>query len=281
MRFGIGMYLWTTEVTGEHLHILGEMRALGYEGVEIPVGSALSSDWAKLRATLDAEGMGCTTMLNFGPDKDPASADPAVRRRASEELRWAVDTVHGLGGEVLAGPLQSAYGVFTGSGPTEDELGWSSEVLREAAERAQPAGIRLAAEFLNRHESYFLNTMEAGADLARRVDHPAFGILYDTHHAHAEEYDVGAAIRGNGGHIHHVQFSENNRGTLGKGQVDWTGTVAALADIGYDGWIAAEAFADDVPPLSAAAHVWRNTFESKEQFARDAISFMRSATSRS
>lgn len=280
MRFGIGMYLWTTDVTDEHLRHFGEMRALGYDGVEIPIGSTCTSDWSRIRSTLDDEGLGCTTMLNFGPDKDPASPDAAVRQRAVEELKRGVDTAHGLGSTVLAGPLQSAYGVFTGSGPTEDELDWSAEVLRQGAEHAAQAGIVMAAEFLNRHESYFLNTMEAGAALAVRVGHPAFGILYDTHHAHAEEDDVGAAIRQHAEHIHHVQFSENNRGTLGRGQVNWSETVAALADVGYDGWVAAEAFADDVPPLSAAAHVWRNTFESKDQFARDALGFMRRVTGR-
>jgi D-psicose/D-tagatose/L-ribulose 3-epimerase len=278
VKFGIGMYLWTTDVTEEHLHHFAEMRALGYDGVEIPVSSGNESDWKRVRQALDDAGLECTAMQNVGAEKDPASPDASVRRRAVDEFKWGVDTAHELGSPVLAGPLQSAYGVFTGSGPTDDELDHSADVLREVAEHAAQAGMVLAAEFLNRHESYFMNTLGAGAALAERVGHPAFGILYDTHHAHAEEDDVGAAIREHAAHIHHVQFSENNRGTLGQGQVDWDATVAALADIGYDGWIAAEAFAADVPPLSSAAHVWRNTFDSKDQFARDALPFMRRVT---
>jgi hypothetical protein len=39
--------------------------------------------------------------------------------------------------------------------------------------------------------------------------------------------------------------------------------------------VAAEAFAADVPGLSTKAHVWRNTFGSKDRFAADAIGFMR------
>jgi D-psicose/D-tagatose/L-ribulose 3-epimerase len=275
MRFGICLYLWTTDLTDEHLHLIGDMRRLGYDGVEVPLSSGNSSDYRRIRQVLDDEGMACTTIINVGADKDTVSESAAVRRAALDELRFGIETSELLGSQVMAGPYQSAYAHFTGAGPSETELERSADVLREAARFAEPAGVRLAAEFLNRHESYLINTMSAGADLARRVDHPAFGILYDTHHAHAEEDDVGKAIREHAEHIHHVQFSENNRGSLGVGQVDWETTAQALKDVGYDGWVSAEAFAADVPGLSSAAHVWRNTFDSKDGFATGAITFMR------
>jgi D-psicose/D-tagatose/L-ribulose 3-epimerase len=275
MRFGICLYLWTTDLTDEHLHLIGDLKRLGYDGVEVPLSSGNASDYRRIRQVLDDEGMACTTIINVGPDKDTVSPDPAVRQAALDELTFGIETSALLGSEVMSGPYQCAYAHFTGAGPTEAELERSAEVLRKAAELAEPAGVRLAAEFLNRHESYLVNTMAAGADLARRVDHPAFGVLYDTHHAHAEENDVGAAIRDHAEHIHHVQFSENNRGSLGRGQVDWAATVAALKAVEYDGWVSAEAFAADVPGLSSAAHVWRDTFDSKDGFARGAITFMR------
>jgi D-psicose/D-tagatose/L-ribulose 3-epimerase len=275
MRFGICLYLWTTDLTDEHLHLIGDLKRLGYDGVEVPLSSGNASDYRRIRQVLDDEGMACTTIINVGPDKDTVSPDPAVRQAALDELTFGIETSALLGSEVMSGPYQCAYAHFTGAGPTESELKRSAEVLRKAAEVAEPAGVRLAAEFLNRHESYLINTMAAGADLARRVDHPAFGVLYDTHHAHAEENDVGKAIRDHAEHIHHVQFSENNRGSLGRGQVDWAATVAALKAVEYDGWVSAEAFAADVPGLSSAAHVWRDTFDSKDGFARGAITFMR------
>lgn len=275
MRFGICLYLWTTDLTDKYLHLIGDMKRLGYDGVEVPLSSANASDYAQIRRALDDEGMACTTIINVGLDKDTSSADPAVRRAGLDELKFGIDTSALLGSDVMAGPYQCAYAHFTGAGPTDAELDRSAEVLRQAAELAAPAGVRLAAEFLNRHESYLINTMGAGADLAKRVDHPSFGILYDTHHAHAEEDDVAAAIRDHAEHIHHVQFSENNRGSLGHGQVNWGATAQALKDVGYDGWVSAEAFAADVPGLSSAAHVWRDTFESKDGFARGAITFMR------
>jgi D-psicose/D-tagatose/L-ribulose 3-epimerase len=275
MRFGIGMYLWTTDVRPEHYPLFSTLAGLGYDGAEIPVGSALSADNGEIRRALDDVGLGCTTILNLSADQNPVDPDPAVRQRGLDEIRYGVDAAHQLGSTVLSGPFQTAYAVFTGAGPTEQELEWSADVLRAAAGYASQAGVVLAVEFLNRHEGYLLNTLEQSAALTARVDHPAFGVLYDTHHAHAEEDDVVAAITSHSSVIRHVQASENNRGGLGAGQVSWSRTAAALAEIGYDGWVAAEAFAADVPGLSTKAHVWRDTFASKDGFAADAIGFMR------
>ena len=275
MKFGIGMYIWTTDVAPAHYPIFATLASLGYDGAEIPVGSALSADNGEIRTALDDAGLGCTTILNLAAEANPVSPDAAVRQRGLDEIRWGIDAAHQLGSPVLSGPFQTAYAVFSGAGPTEQELGWSADVLRTAAEHASQAGIDLAVEFLNRHEGYLINTLEQSAALTARVDHPAFGVLYDTHHAHAEEDDVVAAITSHGPAIKHVQASENNRGGLGAGQVQWTRTADALRQIGYDGWIAAEAFAADVPGLSTKAHVWRDTFGSKDRFAAAAIGFMR------
>ena len=275
MRFGIGMYLWTTDVLPEHHARFAELAGYGYDGAEIPVGSGLRADYAEIRRALDDAGLGCTTILNLGADKNPVDPDPDVRRRGVDEIRFGVDAAATLGSGVLSGPFQTAYAVFTGAGPTEEELERSADAMREAAAYADDAGVVLAVEFLNRHEGYLLNTLQQSAELTRRVDHPAFGVLYDTHHAHAEEDDPAAAIAAHGGVIRHVQASENNRGGLGRGQVAWDTTADALRAIGYDGWVAAEAFAADVAGLSEKAHVWRDTFGSKDAFAAEAIGFMR------
>jgi len=59
------------------------------------------------------------------------------------------------------------------------------------------------------------------------------------------------------------------------GQVDWETTFAALGEIGYDGWVAIEAFGDSLPELAAATKIWRRMFDSEEQLARDGAAFIR------
>ena len=69
--------------------------------------------------------------------------------------------------------------------------------------------------------------------------------------------------------------SENDRGTPGTGQVDWDATFDALREIGYNGWVVIEAFGDSLPDLAAATKIWRRTFSSEEQLARDGAAFLR------
>ena len=85
-------------------------------------------------------------------------------------------------------------------------------------------------------------------------------MMYDTFHAHIEEADPRAALNPCADVLVHFHASENHRGTPGSGQVDWDTTFAALAEIGYDGWVVIEAFGDSLPELAAATKVWRRTF---------------------
>jgi D-psicose/D-tagatose/L-ribulose 3-epimerase len=171
--------------------------------------------------------------------------------------------------------MQSTFGVFSGTGPTEREWRWGVEVMQSMAEYARKQGITLALEFLNRFESYLLNTTADTARFCRDVGQDNVTVHYDTHHAGIEEFDVGGALRDNRAHIGHVHISENNRGTPGTGQVHWAATFDALKDIGYDGYMVVEAFGLDMPELTPIVKVWRKLFESEEQLARDALAFMR------
>ena len=89
---------------------------------------------------------------------------------------------------------------------------------------------------------------------------------------------VGGTIWANtacGDRLFHTHISESHRGTLGSGTVDWAAVFGALKAIGYQGRLSVEAFATDVQPLATSAHVWRDTFRSKDQLATDAFAFLR------
>ena len=275
MKIGINLVLWTLAVRPEHYGLLRSLRQLGYGGVEIPITPGNGEDFGEIRRVLDGEGLACTTLTNLRPEANPVSPDAAVRQKGLDGLRWAADTSQRLGSTILSGPLYAAADVFTGKGPTREELDRSADVLREACAYAAPFGLTLCLEFLSRFETYLLNTTKDAVELADAVGAPNIGLAYDTHHAHLEEDDIHAALTGAGRRIRHVHFSESHRGTLGGGLLDWTATVGAFKTIGYDGWLMVEAFGKDVEPLAQKAKVWRNTFVSKDQFAETAIGFVR------
>jgi D-psicose/D-tagatose/L-ribulose 3-epimerase len=266
MKAGFNLLLWTTHVGEAHFPLLERLRAAGYDGVEIPLFEGDAAHFARVGRIIRENGLRCTTVAIL-PDeaRSAISPDPASRERALDHLRWAIECSAALGSEVLAGPFHQPRGVFSGAGPTEDEKARAAAVHRQAAEIAARAGLVLAIEPLNRFECYFLNTMADARAHAQRVDHPNFGVLYDTFHANIEEKDPVGCIAETADVIRHVHVSENDRGTPGRGHVPWLATFRALRAAGYDGWLTVEAFGTALPALAAATKIWRQLHASPEE----------------
>lgn len=275
MRIGMNLLLWTAGVTEEHYPLLARIKSWGFDGVELPLFAA---ETAELRATareLDNLGLGRTAVCICTPEANPIDPDPAVRRAAVDHLKERIDWCAVSGAEVLCGPFHSALGSLKGRGRTDEEWAWCVEVLREAAQHAAQAGVKLSVEPLNRFEVYFLNTAADADRLVREVSHSSLGYLYDSFHANIEEREVYASIVENARGINHVHISENHRGTPGEGHVRWEETFRGIRDAGYDGWLTIEAFGRALPELAAATCIWRDLFSSEDDVARNGIALIK------
>jgi D-psicose/D-tagatose/L-ribulose 3-epimerase len=276
MKLGMNMLLWSTDVSGrEHDATFELLEDLGFDGVEIPIFDREVDKYAELGARLDALGLERIAVAARGAADNPISEDPAVRANAVAATRANLDAAAALGATMICGPLGAPLGVFSGAPPTADEKARSVAYLQEVAPYAEERGVTIALEYLSRFEMYLTNTAADLAALVRAVDHPYCRMMYDTFHAHIEEKDPRAALLACGDVLVHVHLSENDRSTPGTGQVAWEETFAALEEIGYDGWVAIEAFGGSLPDLAAATKIWRRMFESEEQLARDGAAFIR------
>jgi D-psicose/D-tagatose/L-ribulose 3-epimerase len=275
MRTGMNLLLWATHVTSEHYPILEKLKKTGYDGVEIPLFEGDAAHYRALRKELDNQGLACSTVTLLTEQTSPISPDAAVRKAGVERLRWALDTSAILGADIMAGPFHSPLAVFSGQGPTEDEKKRAADVLRQAAEAAEKVKIKLALEYLNRFECYFLTTAADARALVKRVDHPYFRSMYDTFHANIEEKNVTETIANFADSFIHVHISENDRGTPGTGQVHWDETFQALRKIKYDGWLTIEAFGRFLPDLAAATRVWRDLHRSPEEVYTEGLRFLK------
>jgi D-psicose/D-tagatose/L-ribulose 3-epimerase len=275
MRYGMNLLLWTTHVTSEHFPILAKLKETGFDGVEVPLFEGDVAHFKTIRRELDNLGLGCTTVTVATPDANPISPDTKIRKAAVDRLKWAIERTKALGGEVMAGPYHSPLAVFSGQGPTEDEKKRAADVLRQAADEAQKAGVMLAIEYLNRFECYFLTTAVEARALVKQVSHPNFRSMYDTFHAHIEEKNVRQTITQFADSIAHVHISENDRGTPGTGQVNWGETFRALRQIHYDRWLIIESFGRALPDLAAATRVWRDLFPRPEEVYTQGLRFMK------
>lgn len=272
MKIGFNLLLWTGHVGDEHRSLLRDIKRAGYDGVEVPVFQGDPAYYARLGQMLDEIGLE-RTVVTIMPslDKDPLSGDAQIRKAALDHAKWFIDCSAALGAPTIGGPIHSVHGHFTGTGPTADERKRALAFHRKAGDYAAKKNIRLAVEALNRFECYFLTTMQGLADYLDEVDHPAVSGMYDTFHANIEEADPIKAIRTIRRHMSHVHISENDRGTPGKGHIDWISTYKALKAAKYDGWLTIEAFGRSLPALAAATRVWRDFFPSPESVYREGI----------
>ena len=277
MKTGMNLLLWTSEVTAEHDELLDQIKAIGFDAVEIPVFNVEDrAGYERLGRRLRGLGLGSTAVTVMSPEANPISPDPAVRKAAVEYLDKVLDRCAAFGCEILCGPTHSAIGLFTGQGPTEDEFLWGVDTLRLVAEKATGHGVKIAVEYLNRFENYFLTTASQTSRFVRAVDHPSLRMMYDSFHAHIEEKDQAAAIASCAAETIHIHISENDRGVPGTGQVDWDGVFRGIKETGFEGYLTIEAFGRALPALAAATRVWRDLFPDAMGLCRDGHAFIKS-----
>ncbi len=271
-KIGMNLLLWGTEINASLFPVLEQIKAAGYDGVEVPIFDTDPAHWEPWRKKLDELELDRVAVTINGPDHHQISTDPSMRHKTLERNKMALECAQVLGSSLLTGPYHSALGVFTGSKSSEEENNWAAENLYALAEHAKSMNITLGLEYLNRFESYLVSCTDELIALVDRVGHPNCQLMFDSFHANIEETNLGDAIRRMGNRLVHVQLSENHRGTLGAGHVDFNNILTALDEINYKGMVSIEAFSSKL----SAANIWRNMFDSEMQLVNDSIQYLKS-----
>jgi sugar phosphate isomerase/epimerase len=167
--------------------------------------------------------------------------DRANRGQAKQFVQRMVDAAGALGAPVVIGSMQGRWG----GGVERDEADYYlSDVLVGLGNYArQNYHVPLIYEPLNRYETNLCNTLADGVRLIESSGAANVVLLADLFHMNIEEQDLAAAIRAAGKHVGHVHFADSNRRPAGCGHTDFQPVVAALREIGYDGYASAECFA--------------------------------------
>jgi len=255
----MNLLLWTTHVTEEHYPQLEKIKSTGFDGVEIPIFGGEDAHYQKLRKKLDELQLKTSTVAVATPEANAISPDPAIRKAASERLKTIVRQSAILGADILCGPFHQALGVFSGTGPTEEEFKLAADVHREAANEAQRQGVCLAIEFI----------------YVRRVAHPNFKAMFDTFHANIEEENLPKAFRENAAEIAHIHVANNDRGVPGRGHIDFPAVFRTIKTSGYNGWLTIEAFGRALPELVEPTRVWRDFFKQPDDVVTEGYRFIR------
>ena len=276
MKYGVNLLLWTGGFNSDtDLPLFDKVKQLGFDGVELPPFDLSLIDPKATRQALDEAGLEALLCAVVPPEANPIDPDPAVRANATDLLKRLVDLGEALNCGTMCGPQYAPVGHLVGRGPTADERKCAVEVLREVAEHASQAGMVMALEPLNRFETYFLNVVADALSLAADTGCENVGVHYDTFHANIEEKAPVAAIESCGDRLFHFHCSENDRGIVGTGHVDWQGSFDALKRLGYDRWMVVESFIPAVPEIAAAAAIWRSLAPDGDTLASESLAFMK------
>ena len=271
-KLGMNLLFWGTEIDERLFPILEQIKSIGYAGVEIPIFDTNTKTWESWKKKLDELELDSVAITINGPEYKQISADASIRKSTLERNKRAIDCAAVIGSELLAGPFHSALGVFTGKSATEQERAWAKENLFALAEYAQQYGIVLGLEYLNRFESYLVTTTEELIQLVDEINHPNCKLMFDSFHANIEEQDIAAAIKKMAHRLVYVQLSENDRGILGRGHVDFKSILLALEEIEYTGMISVEAFSTKL----SVANIWRKMFDNEMQLVKESYQYLKS-----
>ena len=237
---------------------VADIAFMGYDGVELAIRDPKLVDLDALEALTREHGLrvpAIGTGQAWGEEKlsftDP---DESVRRAAIERVKSHVPLAARFNAVIIIGLVR---GIIKPGITQEQGMAWLCEALQECSTAANPFGVRLALEPINRYETTLVNSVAQGMALIDRVGADNFGLLLDTFHMNIEEPDILQSISTCGDRIFHFHVADSNRWYPGAGHLDFSGILSRLQSTGYDGFVSGE-FMPLPDPLTAA----------RENFAR-------------
>jgi hydroxypyruvate isomerase len=246
--FAPNIDLLFTESGGSHAARVRAAAEAGFRNVEMWGPS--DKDIPELRDALRETGIALTAQLAeprmqfmIDPNHDPFF----------EGLDRGVEVAHALDCPRMV--VGSGVG-FPGA-KRQVQLDKLVDIFSRAVRHIAGSGITLVLEPVNTrvdHPGALLDRTKDAVYVARGVDSPDFGVLYDLYHSITEGENVAAELAAAGPLVRYVQLADApGRGEPGSGAVDWTVRLGELRASGYDGPIGLEYY----PTVDSASSVKR------------------------
>ncbi len=129
------------------------------------------------------------------------------------------------------------------------------EMLKPVVEHAEKEGVLLLVE---PEPDLLIETADQYLEFAQHFTSPYLGLNFDIGHSYCVNDDPAATVRRLGPLIRHVHLEDiaatriHHHLIPGEGVIDFAGTLTALKDVGYDGWVTIELYTCHENPDHAA-----------------------------
>ncbi len=218
---------------------------VGYDGLEIGAASPHAypdylnkEQRRRIKQVLEGNGLALSSMLpapGGGPGFNAASPLPEERRNTVEQYRKVIDLCAEWGGKTVI--YLAGWQIF--GTPRQQAWEWSLAALREIAPIAADRGVTLVIE----PQAVDTNLVEGADDaiqMMREAGAPNVKLMFDTIHVMYRNEVPTDYVYQMGQDLAHVHLSDIDRLPPGTGRGDFVGLVAALKEIGYDGYLTME-----------------------------------------
>lgn len=219
---------------------------IGYDGIEIGAASPHAYpdylDQAarhEIRRHLADHGIAVSSMLpapGGGPGFNVASPLDAERKNSIDQYIKVAKLCADLGGQTLL--YVAGWQVFGTS--AEQAWDWSRDALREIARAAAELDVTVVVEPTSA-DSNLVESCDGALRMMREADAANVKVMFDTYHClYRNEVPTDYVYR-MGKDLHHVHLADVNRSAPGgDGRVDYPALVAALKEVGYQGYLTME-----------------------------------------
>ena len=164
--------------------------------------------------------------------------------------------------------------------PPPGELRWTADGLHALADYAAARDVIIALEPMSHFRTHLVNTPDQLMHLIELADHANLSALFDTYHLVTEIRDYGQGIRTVAPRLWCVHACENDRGAPGGGLVPWNALFAALADVGFDGYMTLETYNSGIGDFAYRRGMFHNVCPDGPAFVEESLRFLKGMAKR-
>ena len=235
---------------------------LGYHGIEIApftistsakdISPGKRNETRKIIEDHGLETVGLHWLFAGPKGLHITTTDDTIWRNSRDYLNILIDLCHDLGGKVMVIGSPKQRSLLPGQ-TAEGAWQRAVDLLGSVLDKARESNVTLCIEPLAPAETDFINTVSAGMEMVRQINHPNFKIHLDVKAMSSEPTSVAEVIRSvRSEDIGHFHVNDPNLYGPGMGDADYTPIAEAVKDIGWDKWLSVEVFKYDPDPETIA-----------------------------
>jgi 5-keto-L-gluconate epimerase len=224
---------------------------LGYDGIELALKAADEIEPMKLSKMLEKSNMEVSCISTGQVFADTGlmftDSDAEKREKVKNIFIQFINLASGFGQKVNIGRVRGKIG-NDGRELAEQRF---INMVRDLCDYALSKDVTLILEPVNRYEIDFINTVEEGVQLIKKVASPNMKLMPDVFHMNIEDVSIGKELARHIKHIAYIHLADSNRLAPGWGHTDFDQIFTHLKNANYKGWLSVEILPQPEPYTAA------------------------------